>query len=165
MSYRLLRWGSALGAALVATVFASALASAQPARVKVGTLTCAISPGVGMIVASQRGLQCTYTPAVRGRRERYVGSITRVGLDLGATAGGTLVWAVYAPTARRWRRGGLAGSYGGASGEASIGAGLGANVLVGGSNRTIALQPLSVQGQVGVNLALGVANLELRPAR
>ena len=151
-----------IGALAVTSV---SIAEAQPARVKAGTLTCAISPGVGLIVASQRGLQCTYTPVARGRREGYVGSITRVGLDVGVTAGGNLIWAVYAPTARPWRRGGLAGSYGGASGEASIGAGLGANVLVGGSNRTIALQPLSVQGQVGVNLALGVANLELRSAR
>jgi hypothetical protein len=163
MSRRLLQWGSCLAAFIALS--AATDANAQPARVKAGTLTCAISPGVGMIVASQRGLRCTYLPSARGRRDSYVGSITRAGLDIGVTGGGTLVWAVYAPTSWPWRRGGLAGNYGGASGEASIGAGLGANVLVGGSNRTIALQPLSVQGQVGLNLAVGIANLELRPAR
>ena len=74
-----------------------------------------------------------------------------------------MVWAVYAATS-----GGpaaLAGTYAGASAEASVGAGLGANVLVGGSNRTIALQPLSVQGQTGVNLAVGVTGLTLNAVR
>ena len=74
-----------------------------------------------------------------------------------------MVWAVYAPTTRRF--GALAGRYSGASAEATVGAGLGANVLIGGSNRTVTLQPVSVQGQAGLNLALGVAELELRPAR
>lgn len=152
-------------AAIAAAVAGITAAQAQPARVKAGTLACSISPGVGMIVGSQRSLSCIYNPAARGRRERYAGTVTKVGLDVGATAGGQLVWAVYAPTAWPWRRGGLAGSYSGASGEASIVVGLGANVLVGGSERTVALQPVSVQGQVGANLALGVANIELHSVR
>jgi hypothetical protein len=104
-----------------------------------------------------------FTPSQPGPREVYVGSITKFGLDIGATAGGEMVWAVYAPTDRRF--GALAGNYGGASAEATVGAGLGANVLVGGSNRTVALQPLSVQGQAGFNVAAGVSELRLRPAR
>jgi hypothetical protein len=104
-----------------------------------------------------------FTPAARGPREVYVGSISKFGLDLGATSGGQMVWAVYAPSSRR--HGALAGHYGGASAEATVGAGVGANVLVGGSNRTVTLQPLSVQGQEGLNVAAGVAELELRPAR
>ena len=91
------------------------------------------------------------------------GSITKFGLDLGATAGGEMVWAVYAPSNKKF--GALAGQYGGASAEATVGAGVGANVLVGGSNRTVTLQPVSVQGQAGLNVAAGVAEIDLRPAR
>jgi hypothetical protein len=108
-------------------------------------------------------VQCLYTPAEPGPREVYVGAIRKFGLDVGATSGGEMVWTVYAPTV-----GGpaaLAGSYAGATAEATVGAGLGANVLVGGSSRTIALQPVSVQGQTGLNVAAGVADLELRPVR
>jgi len=93
----------------------------------------------------------------------YTGSITKFGLDLGATAGGEMAWSVFAPSNKRF--GALAGHYGGATAEATVGAGVGANVLVGGSNRTVTLQPLSVQGQTGLNLAVGVAGLELHPAR
>ena len=102
-----------------------------------------------------------FTPSQPGPREVYVGSITKFGLDLGATAGGEMVWAVYAPTTRKF--GALAGHYGGATAEATVGAGLGANVLVGGSNRTVALQPVSVQGQAGLNVAAGVAELRSAP--
>jgi hypothetical protein len=104
-----------------------------------------------------------YTPAGPGPREIYVGTISKFGLDIGATSGGQMVWLVYAPT--RGPFAGLAGVYSGATAEATVGLGLGANVLVGGSNETIALQPLSMTGQTGLNLAAGVASLELRPAR
>jgi hypothetical protein len=138
-------------------------ASAQANRTKVGTLSCDISGGVGLIITSKKDLTCMFTPSQPGPREVYVGSITKFGLDLGATAGGEMVWAVYAPTTRKF--GALAGDYGGATAEATVGAGLGANVLVGGSDRTVALQPVSVQGQAGLNVAAGVAELRLRPAR
>ena len=136
---------------------------AQAERVKAGTLTCDISGGIGLIITSHKDVTCMFTPSQPGPREVYVGGINKFGLDLGATAGGEMVWAVYAPTTRRF--GALAGNYSGATAEATVGAGLGANVLVGGSNRTIALQPLSVQGQAGLNVAAGVAELTLRPAR
>lgn len=136
---------------------------AQANRTKAGTLTCDISAGIGLIITSKKEVTCMFTPTSSGPREVYVGSISKFGLDVGATAGGEMVWAVYAPTSRRF--GALAGHYGGASGEATVGAGLGANVLVGGSDRTVALQPVSVQGQAGLNLAVGVASLDLRPAR
>ena len=132
-------------------------------RVKVGTLACDISPGLGLIIGSQKQVACTFTPSRRGPREAYVGKINKIGLDIGATTGGELAWAVYAPTTRR--HGALAGRYGGASAEVTVGLGAGANVLVGGSNRTITLQPISVQGQAGLNLAVGIAGLELYPAR
>jgi hypothetical protein len=151
-----------IGAALLALAsFQPQVADAQ--RVRAGVLNCDISAGIGLIIGSQRSVNCLFTPDIPGPQEGYYGTITKFGLDLGVTAGGAMVWAVYADTSRGY--GFLAGDYAGASGEASIAVGLGANVLVGGSNRTVALQPLSVQGQVGVNLALGVANLSIRPSR
>ena len=152
--------------AVVAMAAALALpipASAQANRTKVGTLSCDISGGIGLIITSKKDLTCMFTPSQPGPKEVYVGSITKFGLDLGATAGGEMVWAVYAPSTRKF--GALAGNYGGATAEATVGAGLGANVLVGGSDRTVALQPVSVQGQAGLNVAAGVADLQLRPAR
>jgi hypothetical protein len=134
-----------------------------PERSKAGSLTCDISAGIGLIITSKKEVACMFTPSQPGPREVYTGSITKFGLDVGATAGGEMVWAVYAPTTRRF--GALAGHYGGASAEATIGAGLGANVLIGGSNHTVTLQPVSIQGQIGLNVAAGVAGLDLRPAR
>jgi hypothetical protein len=151
-----------VGTLVIATA-AWAPAGAQE-RVQVGTLECDISGGLGLIIASQKRLSCLFVPSQPGApQEVYEGVINKFGLDIGATAGGKMVWAVYAPT-DRWRNA-LAGSYVGASADASVGVGGGANVLVGGSNRTVALQPLSLQGQVGLNLAIGVADLELRPMR
>ena len=162
------RPSSVLAAAAVAAAIALPLAtSAQAAqaaqRTRVGTLSCDISGGIGLIITSRKDVTCMFTPSHRGPREVYIGSISKFGLDLGATSGGEMIWAVYAPSTRRF--GALAGSYGGASAEATVGAGVGANVLIGGSNRTVTLQPLSVQGQTGLNVAAGVAGLELRTAR
>jgi hypothetical protein len=154
---------SILAAAAVVAFTATAHAQA-PQAAKVGTLDCDISGGIGMIIASQKGVQCIYTPSVGGPQEVYVGTITKYGIDIGATAGGRMIWAVYAPTSAP-PRGALAGTYAGASAEATVGAGAGANALVGGNNRTVTLQPLSVQGQTGLNLAVGVAGLSLNPAR
>jgi hypothetical protein len=160
------RGSSALAAlALGVAVAMPTLAMAQVVAngTKVGTLTCDISAGIGVIIASKKNVTCMFTPAQPGPREVYVGEITKFGLDLGATTGGEMIWAVYAPSNRRF--GALAGHYIGASAEATVGAGVGANVLVGGSNRTISLQPVSVQGQEGLNVAAGVTGLELRAAR
>jgi len=150
---------------ILTTLIGAALIGAQPAQAltKVGTLSCDISGGIGMIVASQKAVRCMFTPSAGGRREVYQGTVSKLGLDVGATGGGRMVWAVFAPTNKI--RGALAGEYAGASAEATVGAGAGANVLVGGSNRTITLQPISVQGQVGLNLAVGVAGLNLRTIR
>lgn len=161
----MLRPVSALAALAVATAVAlpvPTLAQA-PDRTKAGTLTCDISGGIGLIITSKKDVTCMFTPSAAGPREVYVGSISKFGLDVGATAGGEMVWQVFAPSTRKF--GALAGQYAGASGEATVGAGVGANVLVGGSDRTVTLQPVSVQGQTGLNLAVGVSGLELRPAR
>jgi hypothetical protein len=153
---------------LGALVFALAVVSlspgfAQAQVIRTGVLTCDVSGGIGLIIGSQRSVSCGFAPDQGGPPENYFGTITKFGLDIGATAGGVMVWAVYSETTRG--PGFLAGDYAGASGEATVVAGLGANVLLGGSNRTVALQPVSVGGQVGLNLALGVANLSLRPGR
>lgn len=149
--------------AVIAAVASPVPTMAQAERVKAGTLACDISGGIGLVITSHKDVTCMFTPSQLGPREVYVGGISKFGLDIGATAGGEMVWAVYAPTTRRF--GALAGNYSGATAEATVGAGLGTNVLVGGSNRTVALQPVSVQGQAGLNVAAGVAELTLRPAR
>jgi hypothetical protein len=146
-----------------AAVFTLALAAAAPAaaqQVRAGLLTCDVSAGIGWIITSQKQVTCAFAPERADiAREDYDGTITKFGLDLGVVGGGIMVWAVFTTTVAG--PGFLAGDYFGASGEASLGAGLGANVLIGGSNRTVALQPLSVSGQIGLNIAVGVAELRL----
>jgi len=132
-------------------------------RTKVGTLTCDISAGIGLIIASKKEVTCMFTPSRPGPRELYTGAITKFGLDVGATTGGEMVWAVDAPSTRRI--GALAGHYGSVSVEATVGTDLAANALVGGSDRTVTLQPVSVQGLAGLNLAVGVSGLDLQRAR
>ncbi|HVG52708.1 MAG TPA: DUF992 domain-containing protein [Xanthobacteraceae bacterium] len=151
-----------LAVAAAAIALAGGTASAQQA-VAAGSLTCDVSAGFGVIIGSRKSVSCTLTPSQPGPVEYYTGTITRLGVDIGATTAGVLVWAVFAPTSRPV--GALAGNYVGATGEATVGVGVGANVLVGGSNRSISLQPLSVSGQQGLNVAGGVAELELRFVR
>lgn len=150
--------------AVAAAIILPIAAMAQTAdRTKAGILTCDISAGIGMIIASKKNVTCMFTPSQPGPREVYQGSIAKFGLDIGVTAGGEMIWEVFAPSTRRF--GALGGNYTGATAEATVGAGVGANVLVGGSDRTVTLQPLSVTGQTGLNLAVGVAGLELHPAQ
>jgi hypothetical protein len=139
----------------------SQTAHAQQPLLRVGGLTCATSPRVGLILGSRQEMRCVFLATNTGRQYNYAGTIRRVGLDIGVTGGGTLFWGVFARNSNIGR-GTLRGSYVGASGNVAVGIGLGANVLVGGSRRTITLQPLSVEGQIGLNLALGVSNLILR---
>jgi hypothetical protein len=150
--------GVALGASLATTAFA------QSGGTKVGVLTCNTSASLGLIIGSRQNIRCSFAPDAGGPSERYVGHITRLGLDLGVRAGGVMVWGVVAPTSG-FHRGALAGHYAGVNADASLGLGAGAKVLVGGSHRTVSLQPLSVSGQAGLNLALGVAGLTLRAVR
>ena len=134
-----------------------AFAQTQPARV--GGLTCDTGPRVGLLVGSRQRMNCVFRSNT-GEQYHYRGRITRLGLDVGITGGGRLFWGVFAPT-NHIGPGALRGTFVGAGGNASLGLGLGANVLVGGSHHTISLQPLSVEGQLGINLALGVAGLRL----
>ena len=161
---------SAAFAGLAAAAFAGALVGAcvgaqaqQMDRVRVGVLECRGGTSVGFIVGSVTHLGCVLR-ADGLPEDRYIATIRKVGVDLGITEESTLGWVVYAPVARLGI-GDLSGDYAGAQGSASVGVGLGGNVLVGGSNNSIALQPLSVQGQVGLNVAAGLESLELRPGR
>jgi hypothetical protein len=146
-----------------AAALALGLAASEPAaaqQVRAGLLTCDVSAGIGLIITSQKQVSCVFAPDRADiMREDYDGSITKFGIDLGVFGGGVMVWVVFTGTVAG--PGFLAGDYVGASGEASLGAGLGANILVGGSHRTVTLQPVSVSGQIGVNIAVGVASLHL----
>jgi hypothetical protein len=147
--------------ALVASLMAAFLAvPASAGDVKLGLLTCDIEGGTALVIASHKGLECTFKPSRGGHRERYTGIISKIGVDLGVTHQGALVWAVFAAS-RDYEGGQLAGDYLGATAEASIVTGGGANLLVGGFQRSFSLQPLSVQAQTGVNLALAVTSMKL----
>ena len=150
---------------LTAAAFAAAAmltASALPAaaNVEVGVLSCHVAPSVGYVIASQREMRCHFRPSAGGPTHHYRATAGRVGIDLGVTREGWLTWGVWAPT-NRINRKDLVGTYAGASAGAAVGLGVGGNALVGGSNNTIALQPLSGEGSVGLSVALGITALSL----
>jgi hypothetical protein len=132
---------------------------AQAQGVRAGVLTCNVASGFGFIFGSSKSVNCSFSPP-GGPPQHYVGSIDKFGVDIGYTSGGVLVWTVLAPTTSP-APGALTGSYGGATASATAGVGVGANVLVGGSGNTISLQPVSIEGNTGLNVAAGVAALTL----
>jgi len=145
---------SVVAAASIAALAPPAAVMAQGVNhVKVDTLACDMSAGIKLIVRAKKNVACLFTPSQPGPREVYAGTIGKFALALGATAGGEMIWAVLAPA--NHVHGALAGRYAGAGDKA----------LIGGANRTITLQPVSLQDQAGVNLAAGVTGLELQPAR
>lgn len=135
--------------------------AAGKSGVNVGTLNCHVAGGMGFIFGSSKDLNCLFARN-DGVAERYVGSINRFGVDIGFTKEAHIIWLVFAPGAIG--HGALAGDYGGATASATVGAGVGANVLLGGSNKQITLQPVSVEGSVGLNVAAGIASVTLKPA-
>ncbi len=143
--------------------FAASLApaDAQSAKALVGTLTCKGGPSVGLVVGSKQRMACVFKPEGHRRAREYRATMTKVGLDIGFKNETTIIWQVLGTT-DVYKGALLVGDYGGVSAEASVALGVGANALVGGSNKSLVLQPLSVQGQTGLNLAVGVANLTLR---
>ena len=153
--------------ALAALISVSATAQAPQSSqswTQVGGLTCKVNPNIGFIIVGHQPMECTYTPSVSSAPPQYYdGAINTVGIDVGVSAGSILAWGVFAPT-KGLPDGALAGEYVGASGDLGIGLGAGANVLMGGSGRTIALQPLSLQGSIALNVVLGLSSLQLRPA-
>jgi Protein of unknown function (DUF992) len=152
---------SILCVACVALLPATPQTAVAQQGVKVGGLRCEVSGGLGLIITSSKEMRCVFTSA-RGHREHYYGTIRKFGLDIGATDRGILAWDVFAASAGP-KRGALAGDYAGVDASATVGAGVGANALVGGSGRSFTLQPLSVQAQTGLALAAGVASMTLRP--
>lgn len=153
-------------AAMVATAIAAlalmtSSAHAQGAKLVAGTLTCKGKGGIGLILGSKKTYSCSFNPANSKRpNESYAATVTKIGLDVGVTGPSTMIWTVLASTGDL-PSGALAGNYGGVSADASVGIGGGANALVGGNKKSVTLQPLSVQGQTGVNIAVGVAGMKL----
>lgn len=156
------RFRTAIGAAVLAlaALAIGTPAEAQPAGVQVGVLTCNVAGGWGFVFGSTRSVRCTFSPAPR-RFEHYSGHISKFGVDIGYLRGAVMVWAVIAPTTSL-APGALAGEYVGATGSATVGVGAGANVLIGGFRRSITLQPVSIEGNSGLNVAAGIAALTLR---
>jgi len=152
---------SAVAAAALAIGAFALAAPAHADAVKTGILTCNVDSGWGFIFGSSRELRCTFSQNA-GVLERYVGHIRKFGVDIGFQAGGVIVWGVFAPTAGV-AKGALAGDYGGATASAAVGVGAGGNVLVGGFQRSITLQPLSIEGATGLNVAAGIAEVTLEP--
>lgn len=154
-----------IAAASAALLAAMPAANSQTKGMELGILDCKVEGGAGFIIGSTKDVLCTYRPADSSLApESYHGTISKIGLDIGVTGETLIKWAVLAPNADLYAPGALAGDYVGASAEASAAIGAGANVLVGGSNRTFSLQPLSMQAQTGVNLAIGIAEFKLRTA-
>ena len=131
-------------------------------HVKIGVLTCAAGVEVGLLITSGEKIRCSFVPDAYDS-EHYHGKIRKFGLDVGITAASVIVWGVLAAQGSKYTPFALAGTYAGVSEEETIGLGLGANLLIGGSNKAFVLQPLSVQGQAGLNLAVGVSILHLEP--
>jgi hypothetical protein len=154
------RWLTTYAFAVTALAATVVTATAQ-SRVQAGVLKCHGAPTTSYVVGSSHPLQCVFESAA-GPQYRYDGVVQRVGFDIGFTQESALGWAVFAST-YRIGPGDLAGQYGGVTAGAAVGVGGNANALVGGSNNSFALQPLSFEGQTGFNVAVGAAGLELRP--
>jgi hypothetical protein len=149
----------AIGALGLAAGISAAGTPARAQGVQVGTLTCNVASGFGFVFGSSRAINCTFSPA-GGPPQHYVGAINKFGVDIGYLQGGIIVWTVVAPTANL-APGSLSGTYAGATGSATVGVGVGANVLVGGSGNSVALQPVSIEGTTGLNVAAGIAEMTL----
>jgi hypothetical protein len=163
----MLRSRSILAAASAATLLVGVATYAYSQNLaqsgaNVGSLTCNVAGGIGFVFGSSKDLSCLFT-RTNGTAEKYTGSIKKFGIDVGFTKEAQVVWLVFAPG--NIAPGALAGSYGGATASATVGVGAGANVLVGGSSKQVTLQPVSVEGSVGLNAAAGIGVIELQYGR
>ena len=150
--------------ALLALTALPAFPAQAQSGLEIGLLDCVVEGGAGFIIGSTKDLSCTFHPAGGAAPEPYFGAVRKFGLDIGITGATYIKWAVLAPSTEAYAPGALAGNYVGVSAEATAGVGLGANALVGGSADTFTLQPVSVQAQEGLNLAVGFSSFELRSA-
>lgn len=156
-------YAAALTAALSILPFGlGAQAQSAPKGVNVGSLTCTVTGGVGFVFGSSKDLDCILAKT-DGTADHYTGTIKKYGVDLGFTKQGHVVWLVFAPG--QVTKGALAGDYVGPTASASVGVGAGANVLIGGGNKQVSLQPVSVEGNVGLNVAAGLAEVTLKAAK
>ena len=130
--------------------------------INVGSLSCSVAGGIGFVFGSTKALNCIFT-RTDGLGDHYEGAIKRFGIDIGYTKDAQIVWLVFAPG--NIASDSLAGSYGGVTVQGTVGVGAGANILVGGSNKQISLQPVSVEGGVGLNVAGGMAEISLKAVR
>lgn len=160
MNFRHTPLALAAATALSLPLFAAPAA----AELNVGTLGCDSDGATGFIIGSSEDLVCEFTPADGGPRDVYAGTLDTFGLDVGVTGRTVMTWAVVMADGDAYRQSALAGTYVGATAEASALVGGGANILVGGANDSYTLQPLSLQAQEGINAALGVSKLTLQPA-
>jgi len=151
-----------LGLTIAAAIAAAGImaAPANAAGIKVGTLTCSVESGWGYIIGSQKDLSCTLK-SVNGKESRYTGDITKLGVDIGYTKGGTMIWAVVAPS-KDLKEDALEGTYGGVTAGATAVVGGNLNVLVGGLDKSITLQPISVEGNNGLSITAAVGAMQLR---
>jgi hypothetical protein len=151
-----------LGMTVGAAVMAAGLmaAPAHAAGVKVGTLSCNVDGGWGYVLGSQKDVNCTFSPD-KGEPIRYTGDITKIGVDVGYTRGGVMIWSVVAPS-KDMKPDLLEGSYGGVTAGATVVVGGSANVLLGGFDKSITLQPISIEGNSGLNVAAGIGGLQLK---
>jgi len=153
-----LRFATTVTALAIVSMMSSAPARAD--GVKVGILNCEVSSGWGFVFGSSKDLRCNFSPN-SGEGEHYTGTVSKYGVDIGYTAGGVLIWNVIAPQSGI-KPGALTGNYAGATASATAGVGVGANVLVGGSDRSVTLQPVSVEGNQGLNVAAGIGAISLQ---
>jgi len=150
----------AIAAAATALAVGLATSPASADGVKIGTLTCHVASGWGFVFGSSKDMRCNFSPN-RGMGEHYIGSISKFGVDVGYTSSSVIIWGVFAPQSGV-KRGALQGDYAGATASATVGVGAGANVLVGGFDRSITLQPISIEGSTGLNVAAGIGAMKLR---
>ena len=157
------RYAALAAFALVSMLASPAGAQTPTAWTQAGMLKCKLNPSIGFIIVGHQSMECNFVPNAAYPPQAYWGALNTVGLDIGFTAGGGLAWAVLAPTVGV-PAGALAGEYIGASGDASFGVGAGTNILIGGSGRSFALQPISLEGSAGVNVTVGLSGLKLQAA-
>jgi hypothetical protein len=158
------KFGLTIGAALLAAGSMLAAPAQAAGGVKVGVLTCNVQSGWGYIVGSSKDMRCDFVPTAGRGGEHYDGTISKVGVDIGYTGGGVLVWDVIAP-ASDLRPGALEGGYGGVTAGATVGVGVAAHVLIGGFDKSITLQPVSVEGNTGLDVAAGIGAMNLKHAQ
>lgn len=154
---------------LAASVFAAGLvmplaAQAAPSGDKLGVLECTVDGGIGLLIGSSKKVNCTFAQS-NGDVDSYTGSISKLGLDVGITGESFIKWVVFTPSGAELDDHPLAGKYVGVSTGVSLGIGLGANALVGGNDKQIGLQPVSIEGQTGLNVALAVSTLNLEASK